>query len=280
MTKTMIATPDGDRSPFDRIKQVRPDGVEYWSARALQGLMGYARWENLQSALARAMQSASNTGMDVSSHFLRSQEMVLRGQGGGKPRDDFHLSRHAAYLVAMNGDPNKPEVAAAQSYFAVRTREAEVTPQRALTPRELAQMVIEAEDRAEAATNRAQLAMRAVAELEPAAHSWETLAGESTGDYSLRDVAQILNRDRAIVTGQNRLMGTLREFGWVDGKGTPYQREVDNGRLVCRVLPYEHPHTGEPRLSSQVRVTVKGLHELHKRLATERQLRLNLGEVD
>lgn len=67
---------------------------------------------------------------------------------------DFHLTRFAAYLVAMNGDPNKSEVAAAQAYFAIRTREAEVVP----TPpapvalpgrRELAQMVLEAEDRAD-----------------------------------------------------------------------------------------------------------------------------------
>lgn len=112
-------------SPFDRIKQTRPDGTEYWCARRLQILMGYARWENFQPAIARAMQTASNTGMDVTSHFLRSQEMVNRDQGGGKAREDYELSRQAAYLVAMNGDPNKPEVAAAQIYFSERTEQAE-----------------------------------------------------------------------------------------------------------------------------------------------------------
>lgn len=256
--------PSTQGSPFDRIKQVRPDGTEYWSARSLQVLMGYTRWEHLQPAIARAVQTASNTGLDTTDLFRGSRE-----KSGGRPREDIELSRYAAYLVAMNGDPNKPEVAAAQTYFAVSTRQNELTAPRQLSRRELAQMVIDAED-------RVALAEQQVRELEPAAHSWETLAGETTGDYSLRDAAQILNRDRSILTGQNRLMATLREFGWVDAKGSPYQREIDAGRLVCRVLPYQHPHTKEPKLSSQVRITVKGLHELHKRLGGERPLRLAL----
>ncbi|MFD6066702.1 hypothetical protein, partial [Amycolatopsis lurida] len=116
------------QSPFDRIKQTRPDGAEFWSARALQGLMGYARWQNLSPAIARAQQSASNTGMDVTREFLQ----VEMGTGSRNPSDvkvDFELSRQAAYLVAMNGDPNKPEVAAAQAYFATRTLQAEEAEQ-------------------------------------------------------------------------------------------------------------------------------------------------------
>lgn len=119
-----LAHRDGS-SPFDRIKQVRPDGTEFWSARQLQGLMAYTRWQNLAAVIARAMQAASNTGMDVTSHFTDSSKMVRRSQGGGKVQEDYELSREAAYLVAMNADPAKPEVAAAQSYFASRTVQAE-----------------------------------------------------------------------------------------------------------------------------------------------------------
>lgn len=114
-------------SPFDRIKQTRLDGTEFWSARRLQGLMGYSEWKNLAPALARAMQSASNTGVDVELHFAGSRKTP---EGGGRPREDYELSREAAYLVAMNGDPNKPEVAAAQAYFAARTVQAEVVEHR------------------------------------------------------------------------------------------------------------------------------------------------------
>jgi DNA-damage-inducible protein D len=270
MSKVTLAFPDDEGSPFDRIKQVRPDGTQFWSARTLQGLMGYVKWQNLTTAIARAMQAASNTGADVAGLFTEVSK-----KSGGRNAEDFELTRYAAYLVAMNGDPNKPEVAAAQSYFAVRTREAEVTQQRAQLPRSFAEALeLAARQARELEASKTQVAL-----LEPPAHSWEALAG-ATGDYSLRDAAQILDRDPAIATGQNRLMRTLRELNWVDSKGIPYQREVDNGRLVARVLPYEHPHTKEPKLTSQVRVTVKGLHELHRRLGGERPLRFDFNGND
>lgn len=117
-------------SPFDAIKQVRPDGSEFWSARTLQGLMGYTKWQNLATVIARAMQAASNTGMDVTSHFTETSQVVARAQGGGSTRDDFELSRRGAYLMAMNADPAKPEVAAAQAYFASRTVQAETAENR------------------------------------------------------------------------------------------------------------------------------------------------------
>lgn len=115
------------------------------------------------------------------------------------------------------------------------------------------------------AVERAELAEAKVSELEPSAQAWDTLAGAS-GDYSVRDAAQILDRDPMISTGQNRLFATLRELGWIDAEGRPYQSQVDMGRLVRRPTSYTHPHTLEPVLTSQVRITAKGLRELHRRL--------------
>lgn len=123
-------TPAGAASPFDRIRQVRADGSEFWSARRLQGLMGYTKWQNLYTVVARAMQAASNTGMDVARDFLQVAQVTDAGNLGPKNREDYELTRQAAYLVAMNGDPNKPEVAAAQAYFATRTQQAELVEQR------------------------------------------------------------------------------------------------------------------------------------------------------
>lgn len=129
-------------SPFDAIKQTRPDGSEYWSARDLMEVMGYSYWKNFENPLQRAMATAGNQGHDVERLFTQSGKKSLTG----RPKVDYDLSRYAAYLVAMNGDPNMKHVAAAQSYFATQTRAAEVAPDRELTGQELmARALVEAQ---------------------------------------------------------------------------------------------------------------------------------------
>lgn len=81
-------------SPFDSIKQVRPDGTEYWSARDLQNLMGYEKWERFESVIERAIISASNQGLNVESNFPIAGKITAT-----KPRKDYELSRIAGYLA-------------------------------------------------------------------------------------------------------------------------------------------------------------------------------------
>lgn len=152
-------------SPFDAIRQTRPDGTEFWSARDLQSVMNYTRWAGFKIPIERAMKAASNQGHDATSHFQGSAKVVERPQGGGATHEDFHLTRFAAYLVAMNGDPNKPEVAEAQAYFAIQTRLAETTPAAPAIPQSYAAALRAAADEAE----RADLAERKVLELAPKA---------------------------------------------------------------------------------------------------------------
>lgn len=96
-------------SPFDALRIVDEHGAERWSARALMVRLGYSRWENLSRPLERAKATMRNvSGEDaVTTTFLRSQKVADRAQGGGSPGEDWLLTREAAYLVAMNGDPNK-----------------------------------------------------------------------------------------------------------------------------------------------------------------------------
>lgn len=138
-------------SPFDSIRRTREDGSEFWSARDLMPLMGYEKWERFEDAVERALVSLGNAGQDVEANASR-----LREASGKTERADFHLSRFAAYLVAMNGDPRKPEVAAAQAYFAIRTHEAETRQAAAaeLTRADLARMVLAAEAESEAKTRQ------------------------------------------------------------------------------------------------------------------------------
>jgi DNA-damage-inducible protein D len=246
-------------SPFDAIKRTDERG-EHWSARELMPLMGYDQWRRFEDSIERATVAATNAGHNAEQAFCR-----LRQEGtGGAPRVDYRLTRYAAYLVAMNGDPRKPEVAAAQSYFAVRTYEAEVAEE-SRREVEAPPTYPEALRRWADAIERAQAAERRAAELEPAATSWERLA-EAEGDYSLREAAQILDRHPAISTGQNRLSRYLRDIRWTDASGMPYQRHVDAGRLAVRSRTYAHPSTGEDQLTRQVRVTARGLHDLHRLL--------------
>lgn len=152
--------PTGNESTFDQIKQTRKDGSEFWSARDLAAVMAYDQWRNFASAIDRARMSLENQRYQADDHIAGASKLVELGSGASRLVDDFHMTRFGAYLTVMNGDPRKKEVAAAQAYFAVKTREAETAapnvvalPSRAA----LAQMVLDAEKELDAAKMQAEL---------------------------------------------------------------------------------------------------------------------------
>ncbi len=108
------------------------DGVECWSARELQHLLGYSKWENFEKIIQKAKDACKHAGEEIKYHFPDIRKMVSIGSGAEKEITDVLLTRYACYLIAQNGDSRKQEIAFAQNYFAIQTRRAELVEQRLL----------------------------------------------------------------------------------------------------------------------------------------------------
>lgn len=87
------------------------DGVEFWYARELMGLLDYAKWDNFKQVIEKAKTSCETAGQSVLDHFPDVGKMVNIGSGAQKPIEDYMLTRYACYLIAQNGDPRKERIA-------------------------------------------------------------------------------------------------------------------------------------------------------------------------
>lgn len=123
MTEISISSPNKD---FEDIKEVDENGIEFWTARKIFPLFGYATWQAFDEVVVRAAKAALNSGQIVENHFSQLTKMVDIGSGGKRAVKDWKLDRYACYLVAQNGDSKIPQIALAQTYFAVQTRRQEI----------------------------------------------------------------------------------------------------------------------------------------------------------
>lgn len=246
------------------VRTVTIDGEPWFVAYDVTAILGYA---NGPDAVAR--------------HVSRGQmsSVAIRDGIAGNPNRTI-LREAGVYRLVMRS--NRPEAIAFQDWLAEDVvpsirRTGSYSLPREYSRLELIDMARESELARIDAENRAVAAEHQVLELAPAARFAEELM-EAVGDYSVREAAQILDRDPHIGTGQKRLFAYLRQIRWLGADNTPYQRHIDLGRLAVRARFYEHPNRDEQVATQQVRITTKGLGELHRLLGGRAQFQALMSE--
>jgi DNA-damage-inducible protein D len=101
---------DEGKISFDNLGH--DNAIKYWYARDFMKMLGYDSYSTFRNVLNRAVAACTALNINVAENFIQTDRKI-----DGRNLPDFKLSRFACYLVAMNGDPKKENVAKAQLYF-------------------------------------------------------------------------------------------------------------------------------------------------------------------
>ncbi len=105
---------DENRQNFEMLGQ-SDKGTQLWYASDLMDCLGYTDFNVFErTAINRAITTCMSLKIPVIEHFIQTEREI-----NGKKQSDYKLSRFACYLTSMNGDTKKPQVAKAQTYFAL-----------------------------------------------------------------------------------------------------------------------------------------------------------------
>ena len=210
--------------------------------------------------------------------FTAGQDYVLKNERVlGANNREYEQSNHIVSLdmakeISMIQRSEKGKQA--RQYFIECERRAKEPAQ--LSPEELMARAIKVAD------NTIKELEAKTRELEPAAKSWTYLAAPG-GDYSVAGAAKTLSRDPNISIGRNKLFDFMREQRWIfrtSGKRAHWEayqdKGINTGRLVHKLSsPFMNEKTGEwEQPAPTIRITPKGLHELHKLLGGSEQIEL------
>lgn len=245
-----------NRTPFDHLCHFDEDG-EYWSAMELSPVLGYT-WEGLKEPIKRAILAISNIGQNGTYHVRKtSVPVATSGNAPNTSKIDYRLTRFGAYMLAMNGVPSKPEIASAQSYFAIKTREAELGIDH--MPRTLPAALRAYANSLEEALE----AKKRVAELEPKAEEFDEFINTEKL-YNWFEVTGLLYNDET-KNGRNKLIAKLRELkviipNWIVGNARPYQEFLNRGWFEIKVFRHNQ---GKPTTLTTP-AGVSGLYKLLK----------------
>jgi DNA-damage-inducible protein D len=269
-------------SPFERIRQRDDQGNEFWSARDLATVLGYTEYGKFTNTLRKAETACENSGQRPSDHFAHTSDMVTIGSGARRRVADVHLSRYACYLVVQNADPSKEIVALGQTYFAVRTREAEIAEelagmteaQRRLYTR--AQLATHNKDLAIAAQGAGVITSRDFAIFQD--HGYQGLyGGETARDIAARKGVKpgtILDHMGSTELAANLFRATqteekLRREG-ITGKAAANRTHHDVGQAVRRFIVEDLGGTPPEQLPTPA----KSIPQLQREEAERERLRL------
>lgn len=287
--------PTVPESPFDAIMRTDDFGNEYWSARDLMSAAGYESWRRFEDAIERAGTSAINQGHAPEHHFAKAVKVIDGGRWGTQSVEDFNVTRFGCYLIFQNGDPRKPEIAAAQGYFAIQTRIAETqvpaTPD--LTTLEgiaqLAQAAQKAVAMAQAERSRADLAVTRAEKSEAIVDIIENGDGISIREFHKQYFSDCPERqffgilyDKKLILDQRNTVWSEKKQAWINGKnhgdpsylGKPFffldasvEKATGKRRYQTKVRP------GKPEVALVAKLETFGL------LGNRNQTTINMKEL-
>lgn len=212
---------------------------------------------NYREWFPRMVEYGFTEGQDYTSKNRRVQDSL----GREREATDHVISLDMAKEISMIQRTDKGKQA--RAYFLECERRAK-QPAELSGPELMAKALVEAQATLEAANNK-------VRELEAPAKSWNTMAAQG-GDYSVSAAAKTLSRDPNIRIGRDQLFRFMRELGWIfraTGRRAHWEayqdKSINTGRLAHKLSrPFLNERTGEmEQPAPTVRVTPKGLHELH-----------------
>ena len=279
-----MSNQDTASSPFEAIKHTDDDGDEFWSARELSKVLGYSGWQRFYGVIERAQLACENSGQAASDHFNATVKLIAAGKGAQREVEDVHLSRYACYLIVQNADPEKPVVALGQTYFAVRTREAELAEEAALAGMSEDQLRLHV--RQQLLSHNRELAGAQAVGVPSSGfatfqdHGYRGLyAGETARDIAARKglakgqrILDWMNSDelaanqfRASLTQQK-----LRNDPTISGKEAANRAHHDVGAAVRNVI-IEHGGTPPEQLPTPTQSIQQAPRQEQKRIEAERQ---------
>ena len=239
------------------------DGVQAVLGRDLHNFLEVK--SNYREWFPRMVEYGFTEGQDYTSKNRRVQDSL----GREREATDHVISLDMAKEISMIQRTDKGKQA--RAYFLECERRAK-QPAELSGPELMAKALVEAQATLEAANNK-------VRELEAPAKSWNTMAAQG-GDYSVSAAAKTLSRDPNIRIGRDQLFKFMRELGWIfrtTGRRAHWEayqdKAINTGRLAHKLSrPFLNEKTGEmEQPAPTVRVTPKGLHELHQHLGGSEQ---------